>query len=133
MKRLFIFVFLLLPVLAFSANGKDYTKFIDTRIGTDSNFELSHGNTYPATGMPFAQHLWSPQTGDRYDGWKYSWPHEEIRGFEQTHQCSPWMQDYAVFILMPETGKLVTDLKERGAKSDIRQWDNHRDGPYGKM
>lgn len=116
MKRLFIFVFLLLPVLAFSANGKDYTKFIDTRIGTDSNFELSHGNTYPATGMPFAQHLWSPQTGDRYDGWKYSWPHEEIRGFEQTHQCSPWMQDYAVFILMPETGKLVTDLKERGAK-----------------
>ena len=116
MKRLFAVLTLSLSVLAVSAAaGKDYTKYIDTRIGTDSNFELSHGNTYPATGMPFAQHLWAPQTGEKYDGWKYSWPHKEIRGFEQTHQCSPWVQDYAVFILMPETGKLVTGLKDRGA------------------
>ena len=116
MKRLISSLILILAIMAtaFSA-GKDYTMLIDTRIGTDSNFGLSHGNTYPATGMPFAQHLWSPQTGEKYDGWKYSWPHKEIRGFEQTHQCSPWMQDYAVFILMPETGKLVTGLKERGA------------------
>ena len=117
MKRLITSLFFLVSVISVAAAaGKDYTRYIDTRIGTDSDFGLSHGNTYPATGMPFAQHLWTPQTGERYDGWKYSWPHTEIRGFEQSHQCSPWMQDYAVFILMPETGKLVTGLKERGAK-----------------
>lgn len=98
-----------------SRNRVDYTHFVDTRIGTDSEFALSHGNTYPATGMPFGQHLWSVRTGDEYDGWKYSWKHSEIRGFEQCHQCSPWMSDYAVYMLMPEIDTLVTDLKKRGA------------------
>ncbi|MBR1927305.1 MAG: GH92 family glycosyl hydrolase [Bacteroidales bacterium] len=116
MKRTFLAIFVLMSAcVSLVAARKDYTGFVDTRIGTDSDFAFSHGNTYPATGMPFAQHLWSPQTGDRYDGWKYSWPHKEIRGFGQTHQCSPWMQDYAVFLLMPETGRLVTGLKDRGA------------------
>lgn len=98
-----------------SRNRMDYTQFVDTRIGTDSEFALSHGNTYPATGMPFGQHLWSVRTGNEYDGWKYSWKHSEIRGFEQCHQCSPWMSDYAVYMMMPEIDTLVTDLKERGA------------------
>lgn len=31
----------------------DLTQFVDTRQGTDSDFGLSYGNTYPATGMPY--------------------------------------------------------------------------------
>ena len=113
-KKLLI-VSILTAVAAIQVGATDYTSYIDTRVGTRSEYSFSHGNTYPATGRPFAMHLWSPQTGEKYDGWKYDWKADRINGFEQSHQCSPWVSDYGVFILMPETGKLVTDLKERGA------------------
>ena len=93
----------------------DYSSLVDTRVGTESRFELSYGNTYPATGRPFAMHLWSPQTGQNGDGWKYTWQAEEIRGFCQSHQCSPWTRDYALFSLFPETGQLSVLARERGA------------------
>lgn len=113
MKAFFLSV--LATVAAVSAGAADLTSYVDTRVGTRSEYSFSHGNTYPATGRPFGMHLWSPQTGEKYDGWKYDWKADRINGFEQSHQCSPWAGDYGVFILMPETGKLVTDLKERGA------------------
>lgn len=65
------------------AQEKDFVQYVETRQGTDSRFELSHGNTYPATGMPFGVHLWSPQTGRNGDGWKYQWEADKIRGFSQ--------------------------------------------------
>ena len=95
---------------------RNYVQYVDTRIGTDSNFALSHGNTYPMTARPFAMHGWSPQTGLNGDGWKYTYPSDEIRGFEQVHQCSPWMNDYAVFSLMPEISDFQMSSKDRGAK-----------------
>lgn len=98
------------------AHERDYTQYVNTRQGTDSRFELSRGNTYPATGMPYGMHLWSPQTGHNGEGWKYQYAEEQIRGLQQVHQCSPWVSDYAVYTLMPETGSLVLDEKERGAK-----------------
>lgn len=97
------------------SNSKDYVRYVDTRIGTDSDFGLSHGNTYPMTALPFAMHGWSPQTGLNGDGWKYTYSASEIRGFEQVHQCSPWMGDYAVFSLFPETESLKVKDSERGA------------------
>ena len=96
-------------------SGRDYTALVDTRTGTDSRFELSYGNTYPSTGLPFAMHLWSPQTGLNNDGWKYVWTAREIRGFTLSHQCSPWTRDYASFSLFPETGEPVFPSKDRGA------------------
>ena len=38
------------------------------------------------------------------DGWCYTYDAEKIRGFKQTHQPSPWMNDYAMFNIMPEAG-----------------------------
>lgn len=87
----------------------DLTRFVDTRQGTASDFELSHGNTFPATGMPFGMHLWSPQTGANGDGWKYQWQAKTLHGLCQSHQCSPWVGDYAVYSLMPVAGQLRTD------------------------
>jgi predicted alpha-1,2-mannosidase len=115
MKKLIISVLALICTVGAIAATVDYTSYVDTRIGTRSEFKFSHGNTYPAAGRPFGVHLWSPQTGEKYDGWKYDYAADKINGFEQSHQCSPWVQDYGVFILMPETGKLVTALQDRGA------------------
>jgi len=110
----------LLATIAFllvsCSTSQDYVQYVDTRIGTDSQFELSYGNTYPMTARPFAMHGWSPQTGLNGDGWKYKYSDDEIRGFQQVHQCSPWMGDYAVFSLFPETGSLIVNDKERGSK-----------------
>lgn len=98
-----------------SVRERDYTSLVETRVGTESRFELSYGNTYPAVGRPFGMHLWSPQTGQNEDGWKYTWQAEEIRAFCQSHQCSPWTRDYAIFSLFPETGTLDVLASTRGA------------------
>jgi predicted alpha-1,2-mannosidase len=114
MKHLALSFVVLLFATCAVAQERDLVPYANTLQGTDSNFGLSYGNTYPATGMPFGEHLWSPQTGKNGDGWKYQYSADEIRGFGQTHQCSPWVGDYAVYSLMPETGKLIVDDEARG-------------------
>ena len=96
-------------------NSGDYASYVSTLVGTDSDFELSTGNTYPATAMPWGMNFWSPQTGRMGDGWMYSYRANRIRGFKQTHQPSPWMNDYGQFSLMPTTGEPVFDETERAS------------------
>lgn len=103
-------------ILASCNRVTDYTSLVDTRIGTESCFVMSCGNTYPATGLPFGEHLWSPQTGEQFDGWKYTYQAGEIRAFTQSHQCSPWTRDYAMLSLFPETGNLEPLSQNRGAR-----------------
>jgi len=86
-------------------SARDYTNYVDTRMGTDSRFEFSRGNTYPGTGRPFGMHLWSPQTGLTSGGWKYTWNADLMRGFTLSHQCSPWVSDYASISLFPVIGE----------------------------
>src|SRR3954468_24071240 len=78
-------------------------QYVNTRQGTNSKYEFSYGNTYPATALPFGMNTWTPQTGRNGDGWKYQYFVSTIRGFQQSHQCSSWVNDYAVFSLMPES------------------------------
>lgn len=108
----------LVLVLAFGytakAQQRDLIQYVNTLQGTDSHWGLSYGNTYPTTGLPFATHFYSAQTGKNGDGWKYQYAAKTIRGFQQVHQCSPWMGDYAVFSLMPGIGKLKVNENERG-------------------
>ncbi|MDL2257264.1 GH92 family glycosyl hydrolase, partial [Bacteroidales bacterium OttesenSCG-928-I14] len=99
-----------------SAQKRELVDYVNTLQGTDSNYGLSRGNTYPTTALPFGQHFWSAQTGKNGDGWKYQYAAEKIRGFQQVHQCSPWMGDYGVFSLMPVLGELKVNEEERAAK-----------------
>ncbi|MGV3509686.1 MAG: glycoside hydrolase family 92 protein, partial [Sphingobacteriaceae bacterium] len=92
---------------------KDLVNYANTLQGTNSEFSLSAGNTYPTTALPFGMHTWSAQTGKNGDGWKYSYKDKTIRGFQQAHQCSPWMNDYAVLALMPVAGELKVGEDER--------------------
>ena len=91
---------------------KDLVQHVNTLQGTNSTYELSWGNTYPTTAVPYPMNSWSPQTGKNGDGWKYQYSATTIRGFQPTHQCSPWVGDYGVFSLMP-VSELVVDESKR--------------------
>jgi predicted alpha-1,2-mannosidase len=77
---------------------------VSTLMGTDSEYLLSHGNTYPAVALPFGMNFWTPQTRENGNGWGYTYDDHRIVGIKQTHQPSPWINDYAAFSLMPVTG-----------------------------
>lgn len=94
----------------------DLVGYVNTLQGTRSSPDYSYGNTYPTVALPFAEHFWSPQTGNNGNGWKYCYQDSTIRGFGQTHQCSPWMNDYGVFTLMPLTAKLEVSEDKRASR-----------------
>ena len=79
--------------------------YVNPLVGTLSKFSLSTGNTYPAIALPWGMNFWTPQTGEMGNGWTYSYTDDQIVGFKQTHQPSPWINDYGQFSLMPVTGE----------------------------
>ncbi|GAB2667273.1 GH92 family glycosyl hydrolase [Flavihumibacter cheonanensis] len=104
-------------VIAQSLQPVDY---VNPLMGTQSLFSLSNGNTYPAIARPWGMNFWTPQTGKMGDGWAYVYTADKIRGFKQTHQPSPWMNDYGQFAIMPVTGSLVFDQNKRAS------WFSHK-------
>ncbi|WKK56819.1 GH92 family glycosyl hydrolase [Sphingobacterium sp. BN32] len=88
---------------------------VSTLVGTQSTYFLSSGNTYPAVAMPWGMNFWSPQTGKMGDGWMYTYTAEKIRGIKQTHQPSPWMNDYGQFSVMAMVGNKTFDQDKRAS------------------
>ncbi|MBN2765901.1 MAG: GH92 family glycosyl hydrolase [Paludibacteraceae bacterium] len=113
MKRIIFTTLISGLMLIVQAQNRDLVQFVNTLQGTDSHFGLSYGNTYATTAMPYAMHTWAAQTGKNGEGWKYQYSADKIRGFQQAHQCSPWVSDYAVYSLMPVVGKLIVNQDER--------------------
>lgn len=105
--------------LCFAAE-RDYTQLVNPLVGSESSFELSTGNTYPAIARPWGMNFWTPQTGKMGDGWQYVYTQHRIRGFKQTHQPSPWINDYGQFSIMPVTGELKYGEEERAS------WFSHK-------
>lgn len=113
-------------------NSKEYTKkqpkhpetslleHVNPLMGTDSEFSLSNGNTYPAIATPWGMNFWTPMTAKMGDGWTYNYDDYKIRGIKQTHQPSPWVNDYAAFSFMPITGDLKFQEDERAS------WFSHK-------
>ncbi|WEK34096.1 MAG: GH92 family glycosyl hydrolase [Candidatus Pseudobacter hemicellulosilyticus] len=97
------------------AQQTNLVQYVNTLQGTDSKYELSWGNTYPTTALLYGMHTWAAQTGKNGEGWKYQYSVNSIRGFQQAHQCSPWVSDYGVFSLMPVMGELVLDENKRAS------------------
>lgn len=118
-KRLLILFCVILCTIPFYA-VKTPVDYVSTLVGTQSKFELSTGNTYPAIALPWGMNFWTPQTGKMGDGWTYTYNADKIRGFKQTHQPSPWMNDYGQFAVMPVTGGLVFDQDRRAS------WFSHK-------
>ncbi len=112
---------LLLALFSFNlCLGQEPVQYVNTLMGTDSAFELSNGNTYPAIALPWGMNFWTPQTAKMGDGWTYNYDDYKIRGIKQTHQPSPWLNDYAAFSLMAVTGDLQYKEDERAS------WFSHK-------
>lgn len=94
--------------------------YVNPLVGTLSEFALSTGNTYPAIARPWGMNFWSPQTGKMGNGWMYVYTDHKIRGFKQTHQPSPWINDYGQFSLMPVVGAPEFDENKRAS------WFSHK-------
>jgi predicted alpha-1,2-mannosidase len=94
--------------------------YVNPLMGTDSKYSLSNGNTYPAIATPWGMNFWTPMTSKMGDGWTYKYNENKIRGIKQTHQPSPWINDYAAFSLMAVTGKLKYKEDER------ESWFSHK-------
>lgn len=88
---------------------------VNPLMGTESTFKFSHGNTYPAVAVPWGMNFWSPQTGLNRSGWMYTYTDSVIRGFRQTHQPSPWINDYGTFSILPLSGEPALDHRKRQA------------------
>ena len=102
------------------SEGKSLVDFVNPLMGTDSSFDLSNGNTYPAIATPWGMNFWTPMTSKMGDGWTYKYDENKIRGIKQTHQPSPWINDYAAFSLMAVTGDLKYQEDER------QSWFSHK-------
>ena len=113
MKRLLIIICVL--ACTFFAKAKDWTQYVNPLMGSQSTFELSTGNTYPAIARPWGMNFWTPQTGKMGDGWQYTYTANKIRGFKQTHQPSPWINDYGQFSIMPVVGKPEFNEEKRAS------------------
>ena len=98
----------------------DPVDYVNILGGTASSYELSTGNTYPAVAVPWGMNFWTPQTGKNGDGWTYTYSATKIRGLKQTHQPSPWINDYGAFSIMPVTTGPVWDQEERAS------WFSHK-------
>ena len=125
MKKKSIWAFALIAMLtclgrpAVASDGAfDPVKYVNPLMGTQSSFELSTGNTYPAIARPWGMNFWTPQTGKMGDGYTYT--ANKIRGFKQTHQPSPWINDYGQFAIMPVVGIPEFDQDRRAS------WFSHK-------
>ena len=115
MKRLLLSIILAGCFCFLSARNVNYADYVNPLMGTQSTFELSTGNTYPAIARPWGMNFWTPQTGKMGDGWQYTYTANKIRGFKQTHQPSPWINDYGQFSIMPVVGRPEFDENKRAS------------------
>lgn len=123
MKRTIFFISLfLVGFFAINLQAQTFSPVdqVNTLMGTDSEYKLSSGNTYPAIALPWGMNFWTPQTNKMGDGWVYGYRAYKIQGFKQTHQPSPWINDYGQFSLFPETGELKI------AGEDRASWFSHK-------
>ena len=121
MKRIFLILTVTAWALAAGAAiTQDPVDYVSTLVGTESTFQISTGNTYPAIALPWGMNFWVPQTGKNGDGWQYTYTAAKIRAFKQTHQPSPWINDYGQFSLMPTVGDPIFDENKRAS------WFSHK-------
>lgn len=115
-----ILILIFCGIVSVNAQNKDFTHWVNPLVGSDSEYPLSNGNTYPAIATPWGMNFWTPQTGNMGNGWGYTYKAYKIKGFKQTHQPSPWINDYGAFSFMPETGKLKI------LEGDRASWYSHK-------
>ena len=104
-----------------------YADYVNPLIGTgiqrhargDKAPSEEKGQTMPAVGVPNGMTNWVPQTleGEHKCNPPYYYYHNEIQGFGASHWISgSCMQDYGSVTIMPLSGELKTDVRERASR-----------------
>lgn len=125
MKKIVQTVTMILCAVLSTAGVKSQTfdapvDYVNVLMGTQSEFALSNGNTYPAIALPWGMNFWTPQTRKIGDGWQYAYNDNKLNGFKQTHQPSPWMNDYGQFSIFPMVDRMEFDQEKRAS------WYSHK-------
>lgn len=122
MKRTLCTLLMTYCLLCMAGNdkNKNYADLVNPLMGSMSEYALSTGNTYPAVALPWGMNFFTPQTGKNGDGWTYCYTAHKISGIKQTHQPSPWINDYGQFSLFPESGDPEFDQQKRAS------WFSHK-------
>ena len=108
-------------ILIFSASCSDnalndYTKYVDTMIGTgvySSDGAMGESNTFPGPALPHGMVQLSPDTGPHIAG--YLNTDTTIQGFSHTHLSGTGCWGLGNFLVMPTNGKIETE--ESGYRS----------------
>jgi predicted alpha-1,2-mannosidase len=106
----FLIIFLVVIGVIYATNftaDLDPEDAVNILGGTNSRYDLSHGNLLPLISRPWGFNNYAPQTDNdpSYSSW---WFHDTDRryfGLRLTHQPSPWISDYGHFLIkayMPE-------------------------------
>ncbi len=106
---LYLVVLGLVPLVASSQRSP--VDFVNEMIGT-----ANEGQTFPATGPPFAMTQWTPQTreGNVKCVSPYYFADTRIQGFRGSHFMSgSCTQDYGSLTIMPESGDIKLGSAER--------------------
>lgn len=82
--------------------------YASTTRGTNSTFDFSRGNTFPATAVPHGFNFWTPMTNAGSNSWLYQYQRDNnadnrptIQAFTASHEPSPWIGDRQTFQVMP--------------------------------
>lgn len=114
-RKILTLVIFSISHLCLADTTRDYVEYVNPLVGSQSVHSFSAGNTYPAIATPWGMNFWTPQTGKMGDGWIYTYTETKIRGFKQTHQPSPWINDYGQFSIMPVIDKPEFDEERRSS------------------
>ena len=70
-------------------------------MGSDSVFDYSNGNCYPAAAVPHGLNFFTIQTNDK-SNWFYNPKSQNFQGIRLTHMPSPWLGDYGKLLIWAE-------------------------------
>jgi len=104
---------------------EDYVNVLAGAVGSQLGQHHSTGNTLPVAARPWGFNHWAPQSSDQRTSWWFDASADTFYGIRCTHQPSPWIGDYAWFVLMARTsyeGNHRMGFTSYHAEGAIRPW-----------
>ncbi|MDR6631834.1 putative alpha-1,2-mannosidase [Phyllobacterium sp. 1468] len=86
---------------------QDLAGYVNTTRGSAEGGEISKGNTFPATAMPFGFNMWTPVNTTNEGPFYEATPGKNILAFAVTHEASKWNGNHQAFKFMPVKNERV--------------------------
>ena len=79
-----------------------YIPYVNIKQGSASICRFSNGNTLPLVQRPFGMAPFCLQSDAGGGRWFFHPDHPCTEGIRLTHQPSPWLGEYATFLMIPQ-------------------------------